>query len=197
MWTRISGFFFKGLFTLLPLFVTIWLTFFMFNFFDGILGGVMNVVAGKHVPGLGFVASILLIFITGILVTYIVGERIFKLGEWLLFRLPIIKNIYASAKQVNDVLFMQGETKGYRKACLVEYPRKGIYSIGFVTSEVADEIKKKADNKKMVNIFIANTPTPATGFLIMMPAGSVKLLNMRLDDAFKYVVSGGVLKPRK
>ncbi len=197
MWAKISGYFFKGLFTLLPLFVTVWLVFFMFNFLDGILGGVVNLITGKHIPGLGFAATIILIFITGFLVTYIIGEKIFKLGEWVLYRLPIIKSIYSSAKQVNDVLFMEKGEGGYRKACIVEYPRKGIYSIGFVTSEVAEEIKKKTQKKKMVNIFIANTPTPATGFLIMVPAATVKLLDMRIDDAFKYVVSGGVLKPRK
>jgi len=196
MWSKISGFFFKGLFTLLPLFITIWLIFFMFNFLDGILGGVIELIAGRPIKGLGFAATILLIFITGILVTYLVGQKIFKLGEWILYKLPIIKSIYASAKQVNDVLFMQKTAGEYRKACVVEYPRKGVFSIGFVTSEVADEIKNKANEDKMVNIFIANTPTPATGFLIMVPSSEVKLLDMRMDDAFKYVVSGGVLKPR-
>jgi len=196
MWAKVSGYFFKGLIALLPLFVTIWLVTFMFNFFDGLTGGVVDMFNGKHIPGLGFIVTILLIFFTGILVTHVIGQKIFELGEWFLFRLPIIRNIYSSAKQVNDVLFMQRTKGGYRKACLVEYPRKGIYSVGFVTSEVAEEIRRKAARKKMVNIFIANTPTPATGFLIMVPSENVKLLDMKMDAAFKYVVSGGVLKPK-
>ena len=81
---------------------------------------------------------------------------------------------------------------------MVEYPRKGIWSIGFVTSDAAKELEKKAGWRtgKMMNVFIANTPTPATGFLIIVPSRDVKLLDMKIDDAFKYVISGGVLKPR-
>ncbi|MFC1768044.1 DUF502 domain-containing protein [Candidatus Margulisiibacteriota bacterium] len=115
----------------------------------------------------------------------------------MLHRLPIVRNIYSSAKQINEVLFMQRsiKEKGYNRAALVEYPRKGIWSVGFVTSEAAKEIKKKTKSK-LINIFIANTPTPVTGFLIMVPIKDVKLLDMRVDQAFKYVVSGGVLKPK-
>jgi uncharacterized membrane protein len=196
MWSKLTAYFLRGLFTLLPLLVTIWLILLIFNFLDGILGEIFTMVLGKHFLGLGFAVTVVIILFTGILMTHMLGEKLFKLGEAILYRVPIVKSIYASVSQVNDVLFMKKETREYRKACLVEYPSKGIYSIGFVTSQAAAEIEKKATGKKMVNIFIANTPTPATGFLIMVPASKIKLLNMRLDDAFRYVVSGGVLKPR-
>ena len=197
MWATISRYFIRGLFALLPLLVTIWLLLFLFNFFDGILGGIITLVIGHPIPGLGLVITIFIILFTGFLVTHIMGERLFKLGEAILYRVPIIKSIYSSAKQVNDVLFMKKGAQEYRKPCIVEYPSKGIYSIGFVTSEAAKEIEKKMMKGKMVNIFIANTPTPATGFLIMMPVSRIKVLNMRMDDAFKYVVSGGVLRPKQ
>ncbi|HVN66973.1 MAG TPA: DUF502 domain-containing protein, partial [Candidatus Sulfotelmatobacter sp.] len=135
-----------------------------------------------------------LILLSGYFGSLIFGARLFKLGEQLLSRVPIIKGIYSAAKQVNDVIFAQKGAEEFRKACIVEYPRKGLWSIGFVTSDAAAEIEVKA-KEKMINVFIANTPTPATGFLIMVPAREVILLDMKIEDAFKYVISGGVLKP--
>ncbi|MBU0501966.1 MAG: DUF502 domain-containing protein, partial [Candidatus Margulisbacteria bacterium] len=95
---------------------------------------------------------------------------------------------------INDVLFMQKHADEYRRACIFEYPRKGLWSIGFVTSDTAVEIEAKA-KEKMINVFVANTPTPATGFLVLVPAREVILLDMKIEEAFKYVISGGVLKP--
>ncbi len=193
MWARISNYFLRGLITLLPLLVTIWLLWFMFSFLDGILGNIIAIFVGHHLPGLGFIITIFLILITGYFATHIFGAQIFKLGEEILYRIPIVKGIYASAKQINEVLFIQKGTEEFRRACVVEYPRKGIYTMGFVTSDAALEIEKKVKSK-LINIFIPNTPTPATGFLIMVPAQDVILLEMKTENAFKYVVSGGVLQ---
>lgn len=196
-WTTITAFFFRGLITLLPLFITIWLLWIMFSFADGLLGRVIELIVGRPLPpGIGFLITIVIIFLTGILATFILGAKLIQLGETLLTRLPIIKSIYTSAKQINEVLF-QKKGKAYQRACVVEYPRKGIYTVGFITSDTAKEIERKTKTKDLVNIFIANTPTPATGFLIAVPAKDVKILDMRINDAFKYVVSGGVLKPTK
>lgn len=194
MWQKLSTSFIRGLITLLPLLVTIWLLWFMYTFLDGILGNIIAMFIGHPVPLVGFVLIMLLILLTGYFTTYIVGARLFKFGEELLYRIPIVKSIYSSAKQVNDVLFQEKKAEEYRRACIVEYPRKGIWSVGFVTSDAAAEIEAKA-KEKMINVFIANTPTPATGFLIMVPAREVILLDMKMEDAFKYVISGGVLKP--
>ena len=194
MWQRFSAYFVRGLITLLPLLVTIWLLWFMFSFLDGILGNIITLTLGHSIPGLGFVLIILLIFLSGYFATHIFGARLFKFGEEVLYHVPIVKSIYAAAKQINEVLFTQKSAEEYRRACLIEYPRKGIWSVGFVTSDAAAEIEVKA-KEKMINVFIANTPTPATGFLIMVPAREVILLDMKIEDAFKYVVSGGVLKP--
>jgi len=94
------------------------------------------------------------------------------------------------------VLFIHKGTEELRHACIIEYPRKGLYTVGFITSDAAEEIEKKVKGK-LINIFIPNTPTPATGFLVMVPAQEVILLDMKIEAAFKYVVSGGVLKPAK
>ncbi len=194
MWHKISGYFLRGLITLLPLLVTIWLLYFLFTFLDGILGNLITLITGKHMPGLGLLLTAVLIFLVGFFATFIISAQLFKFGEELLFRVPIVKSIYSGVKQINDVLFMQKHADEYRRACLIEYPRKGLWAIGFITSDAATEIEAKL-KEKMINVFVANTPTPATGFLVLTPARDVVLLDMKIEDAFKYVVSGGVIKP--
>lgn len=193
-WQKTGSYFLRGLITLLPLLVTLWLITIVFQFADGILGWIFAALFGHPIPGLGIIVLIAIIFLTGFLATHVFGSKLIKLGEELLYRIPIVKGVYSSAKQINDVLFVHKTNEEYRKACLVEYPRKGLWSVGFVTSDAAAEIEAKA-KEKMINVFIANTPTPATGFLIMVPAREVILLQMKIEDAFKYVISGGVLKP--
>ncbi|NQT29642.1 MAG: DUF502 domain-containing protein [Candidatus Saganbacteria bacterium] len=195
MWQKISGYFLRGLITLLPLLVTVWLLYFMFTFLDGIFAHLITLIVGRPIPGLGFIITIVLIFLVGFFATYIISAQLFKLGEEILYRVPIVKSIYSAVKQINELLFIQKNADEYRRACIVEYPRKGVWSMGFVTSDAAPEIEAKA-KEKMINVFIANTPTPATGFLVMVPAREVILLDMKIEEAFKYVVSGGVLKPK-
>lgn len=196
LWQNIKSWFISGLITSLPLFITIWLLYFFFTFLDGILGNLITLIWGYKIPGLGLVLIVFLILATGWIAQFLLGRRIFKMGEDILNKLPLISNIYSSVRQINDVFFMEKsvQNKGFNRAAIVEYPSKGIWSIGFVTSEAAQEIEEKSGNK-LVNVFIANTPTPATGFLIMVPTKDVKLLDMRVDQAFKYIVSGGVLRP--
>ena len=173
MWQKISGIFFRGLVTLLPLLVTIWILMFMFNFLDGILGPVFTMIFGKPIPGLGIVVIIFLIFMVGYFASYIIGAKLFQWGEYILNHVPIIKSIYSSVKQVNDVLFIhKGDAGGFRRARLDEYPRKGVYTVGFVTSDAADDIENKA-KQKLINVFVANTTIPATGLLIVAPVQDV------------------------
>ena len=168
MMQKITTTFFRGLIILLPLLITIWLLFFFYTFLDGILGNIITIFLGHHYPGLGLVLIIGLILFVGSISPMIIGKR----------------------------LITWGDTQGFNRACLVEYPRHGIWSIGFITSDAASEIEKKAGGHKMVNVFIANTPTPATGFLIMVSSSEVQLLDMKIEEAFKYVISAGVLKPK-
>jgi uncharacterized membrane protein len=194
---KLTSAFIRGLIVLLPTLITIWILFFCYSFLDGILGNIITIVLGHPMPGLGLLLIVLLILFTGMIAPLLIGERLINWGDRLMQNVPGVKNIYSAVKQVNDVLFIKKENKAYNRACLVEYPRKGIWSIGFVTSEAAKEIEEKAgSSEKMINIFIANTPTPATGFIIMVPVSEVRMLDMKIDDAFKYVISAGVLKPK-
>jgi uncharacterized membrane protein len=198
MMQSFSKAFFRGLIILLPALLTIWILFFLYNFLDGIFGNIITLALGHSIPGLGLVLIVFLILFTGLIAPHFIGEKLIAWGDKAMNRIPVVKSIYSSVKQVNEVLFMEKDTKSFNKACIVEYPRKGVWSIGFITSDAAKEIEKKSGwrSGKMVNIFIANTPTPATGFIIIVPVKDIKVLDMKIDDAFKYIISAGVLKPR-
>ncbi len=197
MWSQVSKYFFKGLIILLPFLITLWLLKFIFSFMDDILGSLLTVLFGRPIPGLGLLITLAIVFITGYFANYIVGERLIQAFERFMFKVPIVKSIYSSAKQVNEVLFQSGDSKGFNKACLVQYPRLGIYSIGFLTNEAGREINEKANKTDLVCVFIPNTPTPATGFLIMVPRSELIMLDIKIDEAFKMIVSGGALTPKK
>jgi len=197
MWQLASKYFIRGIFILLPLFITIWMLSFIFSFFDGIFGGFIWLVFGKPMPGVGFIATISIIFLTGYLTHYIFGEKVLRLAEKVLYKVPLVKTIYSSTKQINDVLFLSKDAGGFNKACIVEYPRKGIWSVGFITTEAPQEVSEKTGGEKLLSVFIPNTPTPATGFLIMVPEKDIIMLNMKTEDALKLVVSGGALKPKE
>ena len=156
MLQKIGAYFLRGLITLLPLLVTIWLLWLMFDFLDGILGRIVSLALGRQIPGLGLLLMVLIIFLTGYFATYIFSAKIFKFAEGILYRVPIVKSIYAAVKQVNDVLFVQKSADEYRRACILEWPRKGVWSVGFITSDAAAEIEAKAKEK----MIMSSSPTP-------------------------------------
>lgn len=191
---RLSKYFFNGLATLIPIVVTIWLLTIIFTFLDGILGPIIGRLLGIQIPGMGILSALFFILIVGYITTYVFGKRIVSFGEHILYRLPLVNALYSSIKQINEILFLQKETHAFRRVCAVEYPRKGIYSIGFITGKGIQKVKEKS-KKEHVSVFIPTSPTPATGFMIMVPTKDVIVLDMRLEDAIKLIVSGGVLNP--
>lgn len=189
--------FIAGLVVLLPLIITLYLLVLFINWADQILGVPLSLIflGGRRIPGLGLLISFIIIVFVGNFASVMVFKNIYRwLEEKLLFRIPLVKNIYSSAKQINDILFLQKYTGTFRRVCAVEYPRQGLYSIGFVTNASFPEVQKKI-GQKLLNVFVPSTPTPATGFLILVPEDDVILLDLTLEEAIKLVVSGGVLSP--
>ena len=147
---------------------------------------------GYRIPGLGLVLTAVIVFVTGVIVTNLFGMRIVKIGERLLERIPLVRSIYASVKQVTQSLFSSG--KSFRKVVLVEYPRKGMWSLAFQTGVGAGEISNKT-GKNIANVFIPTTPNPTSGFFLMVPHEDVIELDMSVDDGLKMLLSVGVVIP--
>jgi len=132
-----------------------------------------------------------LVSMIGLLTRYYMGKRMIAWADSLMLRVPVLNKIYGTIKQV-DAAFKSGKTSSFQTVVLVEYPREGIYSVGFITSEQADEVQKKT-NKKCVCVFIPTTPIPTGGFLIIVPEKEVIKLDMSVADGFKYIISLGAL----
>jgi uncharacterized membrane protein len=144
---------------------------------------------------LALVMAALLVTFIGLLTRYYIGRRLINWADNLMLRVPILNKIYGTIKQV-DKAFTSGKKSSFQTVVLVEYPREGIYSVGFITSEQAVEVYEKT-NKKCVCIFIPTTPIPTGGFLIIVPEEKVIKLNMSVEDGFKYIISIGAISQER
>jgi len=149
-------------------------------------------VLGFRIPGLGAVLTAMIVFVTGMIVTNLFGMQLFNIGERILQRIPLVRSIYASVKQVTESMFSSG--KSFRKVVLVEYPRKGMWSLAFQTGTGAEEIRDKT-GRDVTNVFIPTTPNPTSGFFLMVPREEVVELDMSVDDGLKMLLSVGVVVP--
>ena len=193
---KLKKYFFNGFIIILPLIVTIYLVKIIFSIGDSVLAGPVSLFLGQDIPGIGFILTVGLILTIGFFSTSNIFKQLVGSVEKWVLRLPFVNTIYSNVKHLNDLVFMQSETNLFRQVCAVEYPSEGIYSMGFVTGDGLLELKEKlALAENMVSIFVPTSPSPATGFFIMVPASKVIFLNITLEQAFKMIVSGGVLTP--
>lgn len=192
MLKKIGKIIISGFFILLPLIITIWVLTFLFDFTDSILREPVNALIGHTVPGIGILAILVISFLLGLISNYLLGKEFIHLSEEIIDKLPIVNTVYASVKKINEVLFLQKGKESQKRVCAIEYPRKGIWSIGFATGEGPSELNKKK-KQRFTNVFIPNTPAPATGFTIVVPTKDVIYLNMSVEDALKIIVSGGAI----
>ena len=186
-----------GLLVWVPLGVTLLIVAFLVDLMDQtlrLLPGSLQPenLLGFRIPGLGAVLTAVIVFVTGMIVTNLFGQQLFTIGERILQRIPLVRSIYASVKQVTESMFSSG--KSFRKVVLVEYPRKGMWSLAFQTGTGAEEVRDKT-GREVTNIFIPTTPNPTSGFFLMVPREEVIELDMSVDDGLKMLLSVGVVVP--
>lgn len=191
---KIRHWFISGLLALVPIVVTIYIVVFFMKVFDNFLGRYVTLILRRPIPGVGFITGIIFIFLAGFVVTNVIGQRLIRLGERILMKVPVIPKIYFGAKQVVEAFTANNGTKAFEKVVLVEYPRAGTYAVGFISGVTEGEIQEKT-SKKMINVFIPTTPNPTSGVLILVPEDEVIHLKMTIEDGFKFIVSGGVVVP--
>tara|TARA_B100000315_G_C14569575_1_gene584783 strand:+ start:1265 stop:1858 length:594 start_codon:yes stop_codon:yes gene_type:complete len=192
--------FISGLTVIIPLVITIYVIIALFNFADGFLGASVNTffqeTLNYTIPGIGIVIAILMILLVGVLVE-ISRMRLFKwLSNWieqLFFNIPLVNKIYMPVRQIVNFLFFP-KRKSFKNTVLVEYPRKGIYVIGLLTNENTLDFPQKG-TKKFYSVFIPSSPSPITGFTIIVEESDLVFLDIGVDEAIKLVVSGGLLNP--
>lgn len=191
--------FLAGLLILLPLFITYVLISFLFNIFTGVgaplVTGLFRLVGANHlayplVPLVNLLLSFAVIFLLGLVGTNILGRRILSGFERLLLRLPLVRTIYGSAKQVVETF--QGPGRSFQRVVVIEYPRKGLWSLALVATERRDSLRLFPTDKYLT-VFVPTTPNPTSGFLVLMSPEDVKDLDFTVEEAFKFIVSGGIV----
>ncbi len=151
-----------------------------------------DTLLGFHVPGMGVVLAVIIVLGTGVIVANLFGRKLVSLWESILARIPLVRTIYTSVKQILETVF--SSTQSFRKVLLVEYPRKGLWTLAFQSSTTQGEAQAKT-GVEIVNIFIPTTPNPTSGFFIMVPREDVVELDMSVDEGLKMIISAGVMVP--
>jgi uncharacterized membrane protein len=195
-----------GLLVWLPLAITIWVLSWMLGALDGVFASVLSATQAvlpetaratleqaRRVPGLGVVVVVAGLLLTGVFAANIVGQWWLRQWDTVLGKIPIVKSIYNSVKQVSDTLF-SSNGNAFREAVLVQYPRAGSWTIAFVTGRPGGEVAAHLAGD-YVSVYVPTTPNPTSGFFLMMPRADVLALKMSVDEALKYVISMGVVGP--
>ena len=195
-----------GLLVWLPLALTVWVLTSVLGLLDGVFGWFISATQAvlpqaatapletlRHIPGLGLVVTLVALLLTGIFATNIVGQWWLRQGSRLLNRIPIVKSIYNSIKQVSDTLF-SSSGNAFREAVLVQYPRQGSWTIAFVTGRPGGEAGLHLRDDYL-SLYVPTTPNPTSGFFLMVPRSDVIELSMSVDEALKYIISMGVVAP--
>lgn len=192
-------YFITGLLVLVPLFITAWVLVSLIGVMDQSLLLLPHqwrprTLIGLDIPGIGAVLTLIIILITGIIATNIFGQRIIAWWELLFTRVPVVKSIYSSVKQVSDTI-LSDSSNAFRQAVLVQFPHSEAWTVAFITGDPSDQVSQHLDGD-FVSVYVPTTPNPTSGYFIMLPKSKVKYLDMSVDAALKYIISMGTVAPK-
>ena len=188
-----------GLILWIPLLITFFIVRFLIRFVDQILLLLPaqwrpEALLGFGIPGLGLVLALTILVVTGLFAANFAGRRLVELGDRIVTRIPLVNGIYSGAKQVAETLFSDSST-AFKRVLLVEYPRKGLWSMCFQTSDAVGELQHRTTDD-VICVFVPTTPNPTSGFLLFVPRQELVPLDMRVDEGLRMIISLGVAVPR-
>jgi uncharacterized membrane protein len=199
---RMKRIFLTGLAVVIP----VGLTIYILSFIMGIMDNLLRVIPTQyqpdnllnvHIPGLGAIVTVILIFVCGLVTKSYLGNRLVRFGEHLVGKIPFVRSVYQAIKRIADSLFMD-KAQSFKSVVMVEYPRRGVYSIGFVTGTPNEEIQNIIGQKiPCVGVFMPLALTPTTGFFIMVPRDELIELRMTVEEAFTLIISAGIVTPHE
>lgn len=190
---KLRHYFLTGLILVIPAIITIYVFYKIFLWVDANLGGIVYRLTGYRIPGLSFLFLGFLILMTiliGMLTANYIGKKLVSIYERLLAKIPLVREVYMTIKQIMEVLLVKGD-RSFREVVLLEYPRRGMYCIGFVTNKRGGRITPKGE--ELLIVFIPTTPNPTSGVMVLVPPSEVIPLPITIEQGLKLVISGGVL----
>lgn len=189
-------YFINGLLILLPGVITVYVLVFSLVTIDGIFGNVITKLVGYHIPGAGSILTILLILGTGMVTTNVIGRKVFQWAERVFLKIPILNTIYQGVEQIVKAFSNSTDVQRFRRVVLVQYPQTGLHAIGFVTNDNIPEFNAVI-KEETTTVFIPTTPNPTSGVCVVVPTKDCISLDISVEDAFKTVISAGIVGPNK
>ena len=200
--TRLRNYFLAGVLVTAPIAITLYLT---YSFLSAIDGKVRHIIPFEKlfppeyqeiaVPGLGIFFAVIFFIVVGWFARNFLGRLIIRMSEYVVHRLPVISSLYGAIKQILETV-MASKSSAFREVVMMEYPRKGVWSIGFVTGTTQGEVQN-ATKQETVNVFVPTTPNPTSGYLLFVPKKELKYLDMTVEQGVKLVVSAGIITPEE
>ncbi len=190
-WQTMRSAFLRGVVVMVPVVITIWVLKMLFTAIDGTLAFVYTKFLRLEIPGLGFMTMIVLILVIGSLSRNLFGRTIGKFFERIIISIPVARSIYNPMKDLVKTFQAGGKGKSFRQVVLIEYPRDGLFTIGFVTNEI--NIERKGSTDETMSVYILNPPNPTSGILLLVPKHRIQVLDMSVEEGLKLVLSAGIV----
>jgi len=191
-------YFLSGIAVIFPVAITIYIIFLLFSIIDQFAGKMINSALqdylGFSIPGLGLIMAMFIILAAGFFVNHFMGRKLFLFFEGIFRKIPLISNIYPPARELSDFLFDTEKKRKFKQVVLVTYPMEGSYAMGFITNEHMDDLDRAAE-ESLVSVFVPLAPAPFSGFILLVPKNKIKPLDIPVEQAIKFIVSGGVIGP--
>ncbi|ODN70436.1 DUF502 domain-containing protein [Methylobrevis pamukkalensis] len=200
MVTRLRNYFLTGLIVAGPAGITLYLSWSLINWIDGWVKPYIprayspDTYLPFPIPGFGLLVALLMITLIGFLTANIAGRTLVNWGERVLGRMPIVRNLYKGLKQIFETVFSEGGNS-FKRAAIIEYPRKGVWSIVFVAVPAGGEVAERLQDDDMICVFVPTTPNPTSGYLLFVPQSEMIMLDMSVEDAAKLIISAGLVTP--
>lgn len=190
-WGILRNTFGRGLVVIVPIVITFWVLHLLFEAVDGIASPIFDKIFERHIPGIGFMTMVVLILLVGALSRNLIARTVFRSLERLLSSIPLARTIYTAMKDIINAFQPGKKGRSFREVVMIEYPRVGLQTIGFVTNEIS--FKQQNSSEEMISVYIPNPPNPTSGFLVLVPRAGIRVLDMTVEEGLKFVLSGGIV----
>ena len=199
--SKLKTYLFTGILVIAPIAITFYMAYEVFIWTDKWSRSLFQHQMDQYgflpyIPGFGVIMLVAVLIIIGMFTTGFIGKFFVRLGDYIVSKMPLVSSVYSLLKQLFETV-LSPKSQSFKEAVLIEYPRKGIWIIGFLATETKGELKEKLGKEKMLAVFVPTTPNPTSGFLVMVPEKEVIKLNMTVEEALKYTVSCGIVTPEK
>jgi uncharacterized membrane protein len=191
VWETVRNTFGRGLAVIVPVVITFMVLQILFNAVDCIASPFFDKIFTKHIPGIGFITMIILIFIVGALSRNLIARTAFRFFEKLIGTIPLARTIYTAMKDIIGALQPGKKGRSFRQVVAIDYPRQGLKTIGFVTNEL--DIQEESKTEGYISVYLPNPPNPTSGFLVLVPRSEVHVIDMSVEEGLKLVLSGGIV----